>query len=108
MPDFVAALNTIKNGIINLGKTAGANELNQLETVAQSTSDAIKSDIETWTSQLASGAITADDLKYLISSDEEYFQIVALTQAGIAEAQMDAFKAGVAALITSTLTALIP
>jgi hypothetical protein len=106
--DFGATLNTIKNGIIDLGKTAGAKELSQLTAAAQSTADAIKDDVVTWTAQLTSGGINADQLKFLIAGDEEYFHIAALTQAGIALAQMDAFKAGVANLIVKTLSALVP
>lgn len=106
--DYVSALETIKNGIIALGKDAGAKELTQLQTAAQGTADAIKADAVTWTEQLTSGGITAEQLKFLIAADEEYFQVVALTQAGIALAQMDALKAGIANLIVKTLTSLIP
>ena len=106
--DFGSAIETIKSGIIALGKTAGATELTQLQTAAQGTADAIKADMVTWTGQLTSGGINAEQLKFLIASEDEYFQITALTQAGIALAQMDALKAGIANLIVKTLTSLIP
>jgi len=106
--DITATLNTIKTGIISLGTTQLKAYLPQVQADAQSIADAIKGNIENWTSQLASGEITTDDLKFLIAGSKEYLEIAALTQAGIAQIQLDQFKQGVINLIVKTLTALVP
>jgi len=106
--DFGPALDTIKNGIISLGKTAGASALAQLETAAQNTTDQVKANLQNWTAQLANGDIDADDFKQLVTSQTSYLEIAALTQTGIAQIQLDQFKQGVINLIVKTLTALVP
>ena len=106
--DFGPALDTIKNGIISLRKTAGASALAQLETAAQNTTDQVKANLQNWTAQLANGDIDADDFKQLVTSQTSYLEIAALTQTGIAQIQLDQFKQGVINLIVKTLTALVP
>jgi hypothetical protein len=106
--DYTAILNTIKTGIINLGTAQLKGYLPQLQADAQSIANGIKDNVENWTAQLTSGEITADDLKFLIAGNAEYLEIAALTQAGIAQIQLDQFKQGVINLIVKTLTALVP
>lgn len=106
--DFTAVLNTIKTGIINLGKPILSNYLTQLQSDAQNITNAIEDDIKTWTQQLAAGQITANDLQFLINAKKDYLEIAALTQAGAAQIQLDQFKTGVVNLIVNTLVGLIP
>ena len=105
--DFESILNTIKTGIINIGKTSLANYLPQVTADAGSITNAIKADVQNWTSQLANNEITSANLKFLIAADEEYLKVAALTEVGLAQIQLDQFKQDVCNLIVGTLTAAI-
>ncbi|HTB07718.1 MAG TPA: pYEATS domain-containing protein [Bacteroidia bacterium] len=98
---------TIYIGIIQLAKDSLKDYLPQAEVDAQKISYAIKNDIQTWATQLAVGAITADDLKFLLRGNQEIVEMVALTQAGIKAIQLDQFKESVSNLIVNTLNTVI-
>jgi hypothetical protein len=105
--DIESLIGNLKTGIIGIAKTSFGKYLPQAEADATAIANAIKANIQTWTAQLTSGAINADDLKFLISGNEELLKIDALTQAGIAQIQLDQFKADVTNLIVKTVTAAI-
>lgn len=102
--DVVSTLNTIKTGIMGLAQSTLKNYLPQAESDAKNIADAIKDNVQTWTAQLTSGQISPDDLKFLISGNEELLKIDALTQAGIVAIQLDQFKQGVVNIIMTALT----
>lgn len=97
-------INTIKTGITGIAQTSLKNYLPQVEADAQSIANVLQSNIEAWTTQLTSGAISADDLKDLILTDEDVLKVAALTQKGLAQIQLDQFKQQVANLIVTTIT----
>jgi len=105
--DVQSIVNTIKTGIISLAQTSLKNYLPQAEADAQNIANAMKDNIQTWTAQLTSGAISSDDLKFEIQSKEEYFKLAALTQIGVAQIELDKFKAGVINLIVNTITSAV-
>jgi hypothetical protein len=106
--DFNSAFNTLKTGVINLAETELKNYVAQASKDGQALLDSMKNDLQTWTQQLANGQITKDDFTFNVLSEKDSLEMAALEQAGLAEIQVDQFKADVMTLITTTITALIP
>ena len=67
----------------------------------------MKTDIENWTNQFTTGAISQDELSFTIQGRKEDLEVAALTEAGMAQAQLDEFKTGVINLIEKTIFSLI-
>ncbi|HTA83458.1 MAG TPA: hypothetical protein VK783_11005 [Bacteroidia bacterium] len=105
--DVQAILNTITTGISNLAQSTLKGYLPQAEADGQNIVNAMKANVQTWTGQLTSGQISPDDLKFLISGNEELLKIDALTQAGIAAITLDQFKQGVVNIVVTALTSAI-
>jgi hypothetical protein len=106
--DFTSAFNTLKTGVINLAESELKNYVAQASKDGQAMLDTMKNDLQTWTQQLEAGQITKDDFAFNVLAEKDSLEMAALEQAGLAEIQVDQFKADVINLITTTITALIP
>jgi hypothetical protein len=106
--DFATVLNTLKTGVINLAEKDVKDYVAQATQDGQSILAELKDDLQNWTQQVATGALSAGDLADLVLGQKDEIEMVALKQAGLAEIDVDQFKADVFNLITTTLTALIP
>jgi hypothetical protein len=105
--DVNAVIQTIETGIAGLAKSSLQNYLAQAKTDGQTILNAIQGNLQSWTSQLASGALSAADLKFLIQGQQEVVEMAALTQAGATAIQLDQFKQGVIDLIVKTVSTAI-
>ncbi len=61
-----------------------------------------KTDLEDWTKQLASGALTRDDFKWLVAGKKDLADLVRLKQKGLAKVALDSFVDGAVNIIVST------
>ncbi len=105
--DFNTLFSKLKAAVITLAK----DKLKDL--AAEATSDGtsllhtLQDDIKKYSQQLADGNITPDQFKILMLGDKDLVEMTALTEAGLAEAQADAFKTEVFNTIVSTVTSFI-
>jgi hypothetical protein len=105
--DIESIFNTLKTGIVDLAKKSAAGYVEQAKTAGQATLNAMKEELQTWTTQLKNGEIDEDDLKDLIAGREDLIKLEALKQAGIAKIELDKFKNGIIDLVTKTLSSVI-
>ena len=105
--DVNAIIQAIETGIEGLAKTSLQNYLAQAKTDGKTMLSAIQGNLQGWASQLANGALSPDDLKFLVQGQQEVVEMAALTQAGVAIIQIDQFKQGVVNLIVTTVSAAI-
>jgi len=105
--DFTNVWNTLKAGIVNLAEKDLKDFVAQATKDGQGILDQLKDDLQKWTQQIADGSLTQDELEELILGQKDELEMEALMEAGLAEIQIDQFKADVFNLITTTLTALI-
>jgi hypothetical protein len=105
--DTTAVFDTLKNGVISLAQATFKNYVNEAQSDGQAMLDQMKTDIEDWTNQYTTGAISQDELSFIIQGRKEDLEVAALTQAGIAQAQLDGFKTGVINLVEKTIFSLV-
>lgn len=106
--DFANVLNTLKTGVINLAETDVKDYVAEATQDGQAILTTLNADLQNWTAQVAAGSLSASDLADLVLGQKDEIEMVALKQVGLAEIEVDQFKADVFSLITTTLTALIP
>lgn len=99
--------NELKSGIGSLAATMAGDYLAAAKQDGQQMLESLKTDMQTWASQLAAGQLSADDLEFLVLAKKDLIAMTALKQAGLALVKADAFKAAVLNLIVGTLTKLI-
>jgi len=99
---------TLKSGVINLAET------DVKDYVAEATQDGqgilidLKTDLEGWADQVASGALSPSDFQDLLMGQKDELEMVALKDVGLAEIAVDQFKADIFNLINTTIGILIP
>jgi hypothetical protein len=106
--DFNNVFNTLKTGVVNLAETTLSNFVAAASQDGLAFLDALKTQLEGWVQQVATGALSASDLEFLVLAQKDLLAMTALKQAGLAEIAVDQFKNDVINLVTSTLTSLIP
>ena len=93
--DFNSVFETLKGKVSTLAQDTVKDYASQATLDGHNILNEMKTDLQTWLTQLASGDITADDLQWLVGSDKVLLEMVALKQAGIAQAELDNFKSGI-------------
>ena len=105
--DTTQVFDTLRTGIVSLAQTTFKGYAIQAQSDGQAILDQMKTDIENWTNQYTTGVISQDELSFTIQGRKEDLEVAALTEAGIAQAQIDGFKTGVINLIEKTIFSLV-
>ncbi len=93
----------LKNAVVELAKGTFKDMAAAAASDGTSLLHIIQSDLENYTQQLADGLIDEDEFRLLLSGDEDLVEMTALTEAGLAAAQADAFKTSVINTIIDTV-----
>ena len=80
---------------------------NEAKSDGQKALDNIKLNLQQWSDELLTGAITPEDLRYLLKEEEGLNSMVALKQAGLAAIHIDEFRNNLVNTIVSTITGLV-
>lgn len=105
--NFGDILNQLKTGLLNLAETTVKNFVDQAKTDGQNLLTSIEAKLEGWTTQLASGDISASDFEWLVNSQKDLVVMNALEQAGLAEINVDQFKTSAFNLIINTVLSIV-
>jgi hypothetical protein len=92
----------IRGGVVNIAKGDLKNFLTQAKGDADQFLTATKEDLKTWTKQLADGDLTKDEFEFLVRGKEDLAAMHALTEAGIAAVQIQAFRDALIDLVIDT------
>src|ERR1035437_6397839 len=85
----------LEQGITSIAESSLKNYLSQAQIDGKSFLIAIEDDLTNWTNLLAERQLLPADFKDLVLGQKDLLKMVALKQAGIAEAQLDQFKQAV-------------
>lgn len=64
--------------------------------------DTIKEDLQRWTTLLAQGDLTQDDIEWLVSGKKDLAEMQALKQAGLALVRLERFQNALISLVLDT------
>jgi hypothetical protein len=105
--NFDQLFQDLKTGVITLAKASLDNYVEQAKTDGVAALDAMKTNLTHWTQEVENGALTMDDLKFLLQEDAALDEMTALKQAGLAEVRIDQFKDEVINLVLGTVISLV-
>ncbi|HEX5153416.1 MAG TPA: hypothetical protein VFW07_18330 [Parafilimonas sp.] len=97
----------LETGVDSLAKSTLQDYLTQAKTDGQAAIDEMKANLQKWTLEVESGALTADDLAFLIKEQSALDEMTALKQAGLAEVKVDEFKSNLVSMVTNTIFSFI-
>ncbi len=105
--NFDQLFESLKANIGNLAAQTVKDEIPYAEQDGQTFLNTVKDNLETWTQQLSDGNITVFDFTYLILSQKNCGEMVALKNAGLAEARIDHFKDDLIDCIIDTISKVL-
>ena len=94
--------NEIRAGVVNIAKGDLKDFLKEAKDDTNQFLAATKEDLKTWTKQLADGDLSKDEFEFLLRGKEDLAEMHALTQAGIAAAQIQKFRDALIDLVIDT------
>ena len=105
--DFPNLITQIKNAIVALSKETFKSMAAAAASDGTSLLHTIQSNLEKYTNQLQCGEIDEEEFRILVLGNHDLINMTALTEAGLAAAQADAFKLQVFKTIIDTVIELI-
>jgi hypothetical protein len=105
--NFDQLFQDLKTGAITLAKTSLDSYVEQAKADGQAALDAMKTNLSHWTQEVENGAMTIDDLEFLLQEEAALDEMTALKQAGLAEVRIDQYKNALINLVLGTVTGLI-
>ena len=105
--NFNSLFSSLETGVANLAKTTVKQYATQAEADGKGFLTNAKSDLQTWTDQLAKGEISKDDFSDLLLGQKDLLALTALKQVGLSEIALDNFKNGIFNLIETTVFSVI-
>lgn len=97
---------SLESGVDTLAKSTLEDYVSQAKTDGESAISDIKANLQKWTAEVETGALTAEDLAFLLKEQAALDEMTALKQAGLAEVRIDQFKSGLVNMITNTIFSL--
>ncbi|WP_018616626.1 hypothetical protein [Segetibacter koreensis] len=102
--NFDQLFKDLETGAESLANEMFQDYMSQAKKDAQDAIDSMKADIQRWVIEVENGALTKEDLEFLLQEETELDEMKALKQAGLAAIQIDKFKNGLINMILKTLT----
>jgi hypothetical protein len=105
--DIDSILSAIEDGVSSLAADELPGYVSGAEKDAGDFLVQIKTDLARWSTELVNGQISRNEFSNLVRGDDNLLEMAALTKAGVKQAKMDAFKAGVVTIVIKVVSALI-
>jgi len=102
--NFDQLFQQLETGVETAVKTVGEDYLNEAKSDGENLVNDLKADLMNWTQEVENGAMTMDDLEFLLKEEASFTEMTALKQAGLAAVHIDEFRD---ALINSVLSTLL-
>jgi hypothetical protein len=97
----------LQSGVETLAKSTLNDFASQAKTDGKNAIDSMKTNLQKWTLELGSGALTEEDIAFLIKEQAALDEMTTLKQAGLAEIKIDQFKNNLINMFTNTIFSFI-
>ncbi len=105
--NFNQFFQSIEGGVESLAKTSMRDYLGEAKTDGKSIVDSMKEELQQWAAEVEEGALTEEDLGFLVKEQAALTEMTALKEAGLAAVRIDKFKTGVTNVITGAIAGLV-
>lgn len=105
--NFSQLFQSIESGVEGLAKTSLHDYLTQAKTDGKAVIDDMKADLQQWAAEAEEGALTKEDLDFLVKEQAALSEMTLLKEAGLAAIRIDQFKTGITNVITGAVAGLV-
>jgi len=97
----------LKSGVVDIAKQSFQDYITEAKAAGKSALDGMKDNLQHWAQEVENGALTKDDLEFLLQEEASLEELTALKQTGITAIRIDQFRNAIISVISGTLTSLI-
>ena len=105
--NFNQLLQSIESNVETLAKTSLHDYLSAAKTDGQGLLNQMKADLQQWAREVEEGALTKEDLDFLVQEQAALSEMTTLKEAGLAAVRIDQFRSGVTSIISGAVAGLI-
>lgn len=105
--NFDQFFQNIESGVETLTQSTLQDYLSQAKNDGQNAISGMKENLQQWASEVAQGALTLEDVNFLLKAETSLTEMDALKEAGLAAIRIDAFKIGIINVITGAIANII-
>lgn len=92
----------LKDGVKEIAKQEATGFVKEATSDGKDFLDTVKTDLKSWTKQLAQGKLSQDDFEFLVKGKTDLAKMEALKEAGFAAIRVDRVRVAVIDLIITT------
>lgn len=97
----------LKKNVASVAKDTVTDYETEAKKDGQQALENMKENLGHWAQEVENGAMTAEDLRFLLNSEAGLDEMIALKEAGLAAVQVDKFKDGLINMVIGTVTGLV-
>ena len=97
----------LKTGVETVAKSSVQEYLQEAKSDGEKALNSMKANLQHWTQEVENGALTKEDLAFLLQGEEGLSEMVSLKEAGLSEVRIDQFRNGLINMVVGTMTGLI-
>ena len=97
----------LKNNLASVAKDTVHDYVTAAKKDGQQALENMKENLQHWTQEVENGAMTTEDLRFLLNSEAGLDEMIALKEAGLAAIQVDKFKDGLINMIIGIVTSAV-
>lgn len=105
--NFNQLFKDLTSGVASIAKDSLKDYESEAKADGQKALQNIKDNLQQWIKEVETGAMTKEDLGFLLQEEEGLEKMTALKQAGLAEVHIDQFRNSVINMIVGTITGLV-
>ncbi|MFT3704311.1 MAG: hypothetical protein QM802_18225 [Agriterribacter sp.] len=97
----------LKSGVVDVAKQSLQDYITEAKAAGQTALDDMKANLQHWAQEVENGALTKEDLEFLLQEEAAFEELSGLKQAGVTEIRIDEFKNALINTILNTLLGLV-
>lgn len=105
--DFDQIYKDLQSGVVTVAEDSLKDYVGQAKKDGQLAISKLKDNLSLWAVEVETGAMSKEDLEFLLQGEEALSEMEALKQAGLAAIEIDKFKNALINMILGTVTGLI-
>ena len=105
--NFDQLYENLKSGVESVAKESLEGYVSQATRDGKNALQEIRSNLVRWATEVETGALTREDLQFLLQEETELEELTSLKEAGLASVQIDKFRNGLINMIIGTVTGAV-
>lgn len=105
--DFETLFKSLKTEVVSFAKNTLEESFKEAKADGIDALNGMKTNVKKWSLQVTNKEMSIDDFKFLMETQKEEMEMVALKEAGLKEIELDKFKNGIVGIVVNKISGLV-